>query len=120
MEKTIRIDGKDYKMKSSAYTQFAYKNETGRGLLSDIMDLQKLNLDKVNENVDIIDKLNATVLQMAYCMIKEADKSQVSNFEEFLRSIENLYDNTEWITETIELATSPLSRGLLKESKTNE
>ena len=64
MEKTIRIDGKDYKMKSSAYTQFAYKNETGRGLLSDIMDLQKLNLDNVNENVDIIDKLNATVQRL--------------------------------------------------------
>lgn len=114
MEKTIKICGKDYKVKSSAYTQFAYRNETNRGLLSDIVELKNIKTD--SPNVEIIDKLNQTVLQMAYVMIKEADKTQVGSFEDFLKGINELYDNTDWVGEVIEVATSPLSRGNIKES----
>ena len=34
------------------------------------------------------------------------------NYEEFLKGIENLYDDQSWIEEVITLATSPLSRQL--------
>lgn len=118
MEKTIRICERDYKMKSSAYTQFAYRNETGRGLLSDLMELGKLNTD--DGDIEAIDKLNSMVLQMAYVMVKEADKSQVDNFESFLKGIDDLYTTTDWVSEVVELATSPLSRGLFKKSEENK
>ena len=111
MEKTIKISDKEFKMKSSAYTQFAYKNETGRGLMNDLQELTKLDMDNLDNNLEVIDTLNNMVLRMAYVMIKEADKNQVGGFEDFLKGLDNLYTNTEWINETIELAISPLSRG---------
>lgn len=112
MEKTIKLCNKEYKLKSSAYTQFAYRNETGRGLMSDLQELTKLNIDDIdNNNLEVIDTLNNMVLRMAYVMIKEADKTQVGSFEDFLRSLDHLYEDTEWINETIETAISPLSRG---------
>ncbi len=49
MKKIITIDGKEYEMKSSAYTQFAYKNLTGRSLLSDISDISKLTEEDYSE-----------------------------------------------------------------------
>ena len=111
MEKTIKISGKEFKMKSSAYTQFAYRDETGRGLMNDLQELTKLDMDNLDNNLEVIDTLNNMVLRMAYVMIKEADKNQVGGFEDFLKGLDNLYTNTEWINETIELAISPLSRG---------
>jgi len=108
MEKIIRISNKDYKMKASALTQFSYKNETGRSFLS---DLQKLtNID--SDNVETLDNVTELILKMAYIMIKEADKNQVVNYEEFLGNIENLYDETAWIEEVLQLACTPLSRQL--------
>lgn len=110
MEKTIKLCNKEYKLKSSAYTQFAYQNETGRGLMSDLQELTKLNINEL-DNLEVIDKLNTMVLKMAYVMIKEADKTQVGSFEDFLKSLDHLYQDTEWINDTIETAISPLSRG---------
>lgn len=119
MEKTIRIDGKDYKTKSSAYTQFAYKDATGRSLLKDITDLQKIDLTNLKEHLEVLDTLNASVLQIAYVMIKEADDKQVGSFEEFIKSINDLYVDTQWIKDTISVAVSPISNGLPKENKSN-
>ena len=114
MEKIIRISTKDYKMKASALTQFAYKNETGRSFLNDLQELTKLQ-----ENVkDIanIDNVVELVLKVAYTMIKQADKNQVVNYEDFLDGIDSLFDDTAWISEVLELACSPLS-GQLQISK---
>ena len=36
MQKKIKIGNKEYLMSASAFTQFAYKNETGRSFLKDI------------------------------------------------------------------------------------
>ena len=36
MQKNITIDNKEYSIKSSAFTMFSYKNETGRDLLEDL------------------------------------------------------------------------------------
>ena len=49
---------------------------------------------------------------MAYVMIEEADSTQIASFDEFLKSIENIYGDITWINEVIELATSPFSRGI--------
>ena len=108
MERIIRISNKDYKMKASALTQFSYKNETGRSFLNDLQKLTSIN----GEEIDALDDVTELVLKMAYIMAKEADKNQVTNYEDFLGKIENLYDETDWISEVLELACTPLSRQL--------
>lgn len=111
MEKIIRIDTKDYKMKSSAYTQFAYKDETGRSFLNDIQELTKfVNAKEIS--IAELDSVSELLLKVAYVMIKEADSTQVTDFESFLRGIESLYDNIDWITEVITLGCTPISRQL--------
>ena len=112
MKKIVNIGGKEYTMKSSAYTQFKYKDDTGRRMLSDLQEITKLQGKKQEEMIEGMDDLTEIVLRMAYVMIEEADSSQVKGYDEFLKSIENLYENTDWISEVIELATSPISRGI--------
>lgn len=112
MKKIIKIGDKEYTLKSSAYTQFKYRNDTGRKMLQDLQDLTKLQDAKEDEMLGEIEDITEVVLKMAYVMIEEADPSQVSSYDEFLKSIESLYDNIDWINEVVELATSPLSRGI--------
>ena len=45
-------------------------------------------------------------------MIEEADPSQVTTFEDFLKGIDGLFDDTDWINEVISLAVAPISRGI--------
>ena len=112
MNKIVTIGEKQYNMKASAYTQFKYKNDTGRRMLQDLQELAKLQDASEEDMIGGIDDLTEIVLKMAYVMIEEADSSQVKGYDEFLKSIENLYENTDWISEVIELATSPISRGI--------
>lgn len=114
MEKIIKISNKDYKMKASALTQFSYRNETGRSFLTDLQKLTELKDigNDFNKNIDALDNVSDLLLKMAFIMTREADKSQVTNYEEFLGGIESLYDDTAWIQEVLELACSPLSRQL--------
>lgn len=108
MEKIITISNKDYKMKASALTQFTYRDETGRSFLSDLQKL--IGIDE--NNYEAIDDVSQIVLKMAYIMIREADKTQATNYEEFLSNIDDLFGNPEWLQQVIELACSPLSRQL--------
>lgn len=112
MKKVITICGKEYTMKSSAYTQFKYKDETGRKMLKDLQDIAKLKDLKDEEMIDELDDLTETILKMAYVMIEEADANQVKGYDDFLKGIDNLYENIEWINEVVELATNPISRGI--------
>lgn len=111
MKKTIKIGDKDYFMKASAYTQFAYKNETGRSFLKDIQKLTEITKGEITE-YDVIDELTELILKMSFVMIEEADPKQVQNYDEFLKNIDNLYDEKDWIYDVLELACSPLSRQL--------
>lgn len=112
MKKIIKIGGKDYTLKASAYTQFKYRNDTGRKMLQDLQELAKLQSADEDTMIGGIEDLTEIVLKMAYVMIEEADSTQVKSYDEFLKGIENLYDDINWINEVIELATSPLSRGI--------
>lgn len=115
MDRIIRISNKDYKMKASALTQFSYRNETGRSFLKDLTKLTNVDVDDVEQ----LDEITDLVLKIAYIMTKEADKTQVTNFNDFLSNIESLYDNTDWISEVLELACSPLS-GQLQTNKNKQ
>lgn len=112
MKKTIKIGDKSYFMKSSAYTQFKYRNDTGRRLLDDIQKVSKINNLPEEEQVTQVDDILDLILRIAYIMIDEADEKQVGNFEEFLKGIDGLFDDPKWIQEVIELAAAPISRGI--------
>ncbi len=112
MKRIIKIGNKEYEMKSSAYTQFKYKNDTGRKLLEDLQNLTQLQDKEESEMITSIDDLTDIVLRISYVMIEEADPSQVTTFEDFLKGIDGLFDNTEWINEVISLAVAPISRGI--------
>lgn len=112
MKRIIKIGNKEYEMKSSAYTQFKYKNDTGRKLLEDLQNLTELQNKEETEMIASIDDLTDIVLRISYVMIEEADSSQVKSFEDFLKGIDGLFDDTEWINEVISLAVAPISRGI--------
>lgn len=112
MQKIIKIGEKEYSMKASAFTQFAYKNETGRSFLSDLKKLSELKGE--DSDVDKLDNVMDLILQVSYVMIRESNESQVTNFESFLKGIDDLYSDPSWIEEVITLAISPISRQLQK------
>lgn len=114
MKKIITIDGKEYSMKSSAFTQFAYKDMTGRSFLKDMQKVINAVLDenKLMEDLSLLDEMTTLILDAAYVMICEADSSQVGTKEDFYKSIDAVYDDFTWITETIMLACTPISRQL--------
>lgn len=103
--KKIKISGKEYEMTSSAYTQFAYKNETGRSFLNDINKLAESDLSDLEVVLDLCELL----LDIAYVMTKEANPDQVTNKEDFYKGVEKLFDDLTWINEVVELAISPIS-----------
>ena len=112
MKKIVKIGNTEYSMKSSAYTQFKYKNDTGRKMLEDLQSLTKLQNATEEEALVSVDDIVEIVLRMAFIMIEEADAKQVTTYDEFLKSIDGLFDDTDWINQVIELATSPISRGV--------
>lgn len=112
MKKQVKIGEKEYFMKSSAYTQFKYKNDTGRKLLADIQTITKLQGIDNEEMLGEMDDLIEILLRLSYTMIEEADPKQVSSYENFLKETDGIFDNQDWIMDVIELATSPISRGI--------
>lgn len=116
MKKIITIDGKEYEMKSSAYTQFAYKNLTGRSLLKDIQNISNI-ANKIQEDMSVIDEITEPLLDISFVMIQEANQDQVKTKEEFYKSIDSMYDDNTWIQEVITLAINPISRQLPNEIK---
>ena len=116
MKKIIKIDGKEYEMKSSAFTQFAYKNLTGRSLLKDLQNFSNL-ADKMENDMSLIDEITEPLLDISYVMIQEANAEQVKTKEEFYKNVESIYDNYDWINEVIALAINPYSRQLQNEVK---
>lgn len=112
MKKIITLSGKEYSLKSSAFTQFKYKNETGRKLLEDIQQLATLQGDNQEEALSSVDDLLEILLRLTYIMIEEADASQVTTYENFLKDIDGIFDDPKWLEEVVELATSPICRGI--------
>lgn len=117
MEKVIKIGTKEFKMKSSAYTQFKYKNETGKSLIKDLSTLGKqyesidISKEDAIEQFDSLDEFITTALRIAYIMSMEA-KSYTGTFEDYLKEIDNYLEDVNWIGEVVELAISPLSRNI--------
>lgn len=118
MEKTIKIGNKEFNMSSSAYTIVKYKNDTGRSLMQDLAefetkykDLFNAKEDNINMNIlGQVDEIMEMILRIAFIMTNEKDKSQAQTFEDFLKQIDNYYEELDWLNEVVELATSPFQR----------
>lgn len=116
MIKTIKLGGKEYQMKASAYTQFAYKDETGRSFLDDLSKLTEfkgVDTENTAEMLKALEPVLNIVLDVSYIMINEATPNTFNNRDDFYKSIDTILDddNMESITEIIELAISPIYRG---------
>lgn len=116
MRKVVKIGDKEYSMKSSAYTQFKYKNDTGRRLLEDINKISKMSTSDTDGAIQLTDDLLELVLTMAYIMIDEADDKQVTTYEEFLKSVDVVFD-VDLMNEVLECAIAPFQGGIQTNSQ---
>lgn len=116
MIKTITLGNKNYDMKSSAYTMFAYKDETGRDLLNDIKSInevyEKINgLPEEKREMAWLGEFSEIVelgLKMAYIMTKE-NNPLIGDFKTFAKNIDSINENgMNWMQEVLQLAINPL------------
>lgn len=118
MEKMVKIGNKEYKLKSSAFTMFKYKNDTGKDLLKEIGNLNekyKSILDTPEEKRDEIYfnefyDIMYNTLRLAHIMIQEADSSFME-YEEWLKNIDNLMEEPTWVVEVLQIAMSTFRGG---------
>lgn len=122
--KKITICDKEYSIECNAFTRFQYKKVFGTGIFSDIKVLNQFS-DRQNEIRKKLEKENATeeeiqkainemmldnlddfidvIEKMAYILIYTANP-QIESFENWLKGIEKINLNDNWITEVTELA----------------
>jgi hypothetical protein len=114
MLKTVNIGNKDYVLKSSAYTIFAYKNETGRDLLVDLNSINEkyIKISKLTEEeqnsawMNEVTGIIENTLKIAHIMIRENDKT-FKEYNEWLKDIDELLENPNWIMEVLEVGIAP-------------
>lgn len=77
MEKTLVIDGKEVRLKSTAATPLRYKAQFGRDFFADIIKLhrlEKLQLDNGELNYEALEYLDFEIFyNMIWAMAKTAD-----------------------------------------------
>lgn len=115
MVKTITIGNKEYNLKSSAFTMFSYKNQTGRDFLQDINSLnEKVNeinkLPKEKQNSAWLNEFSSIMeiaLKLAHIMIMEQDRT-FKSYDEWLKELDNLMgDGNTWLQEVLEVGIAP-------------
>lgn len=76
MEKTLEIDGKQVKFKSSGASPLRYKAQFGQDFFSDLMKMEKLIDKKTGQlNHDVLDLIDFDVLyNIIWVLAKNADK----------------------------------------------
>ena len=85
----------------------------------DIKQLAKFENSQITiENIEALDEITNLIFPVAYVMTKEADATQITDYEGFLKSIDDIYsDGVDWISSVILFACSPIS-GQLQNIKT--
>ena len=90
MEKTITIDNKEVRFKSTASTPLRYKAQFGKDFFADILKMSSVLDKKKRINEDKIDKLDFEVFyNIIWVLAKTADKtipepiSWLDEFDEF-------------------------------------
>ena len=122
--KKITICDKEYEIDCNAFTRFQYKKVFGRGIFSDIRILNDFSekQDKLRKELnekrmqkeEIEKQINSCMMEnlddfidviqrIAYILIYTANNKIVS-FEEWLKGINKIELNANWISEVTELA----------------
>ena len=79
MEKTVKIDGKNVRLKSSAAIPRMYRNIFGKDIFKDMMALKKA-MDRKKKQGDDLPVENLEMFEnIAYIMAKHADPNHVPN-----------------------------------------
>jgi len=115
MVKTITIGSKEYNLKSSAFTMFSYKNQTGRDFLQDINSLndkvKEINkLPKEEQNSAWLNEFSSIMeiaLKLTHIMITEQDRT-FKSYDEWLKELDNLMgEGNSWLQEVLEVGIAP-------------
>ena len=112
MKKEITIGNVSIPVQASAFTPFAYRNQTGRELLEDLMEMQtsieQIQADE-NSAPRLVSSLLSKILELAYVMNAEADSS-VKDFKTWLKQFEGILETNEWLAEVVSVAASTFRR----------
>ena len=82
METTIKIDGKDLRLKSTAAVPMLYRRQFNRDLLQDAQAVAQVMADKEASGKDLPLEALTMFENMAYIMAKHADPSMEANTPE--------------------------------------
>ncbi|MBR2096601.1 MAG: hypothetical protein IJ907_01975 [Prevotella sp.] len=102
MERIIKIDGRDVRLKATASTLVRYRNQYGRDLIKDYSELQKAMAQSVlsGEAIDY-------AVMLTHTMARQADPSIPADPWEWVDEFE-VFDIREIIPETMMLWTDSL------------
>lgn len=118
MVKTVKIGDKEFNLKSSAFTPFKYENEYGSDLLKDInsinvkqKEISKLATEEERSDawINEIGGIMKMALRIAYTLIQEYDE-KVAPYETWLKSLDHVFGEYEWMQEVMECAMSTFQR----------
>lgn len=119
MEKTININGKDYKFKSSASIPRLYRLKFKRDIFVDLSKLTNDFSNKTSKNNPNLEIESLEIFEnVAYLMNKHGDSSQPDNINEWLEQFET-FDIYKTLPEILELWVSN-NKQLSKEKKNQE
>ena len=90
MEKTVLIEGKEIKLKSSAALPRIYRVKFGRDLFSDFYKIQR-DVKKEDDQSVLPASMMEIFENIAYLMAKHADPSQPDTIEEWLEQFGNAF-----------------------------
>lgn len=113
MEKTVIVGGKEVRMRASALIPRLYRIKFGRDMISDMRKLQRsyqkaMNLPEDATEEEKIDAqfsaLDLTIFEdVAYMMVKHADKTVPDTAEEWLDSLDGVFSIYEVLPAVLEL-----------------
>lgn len=130
MIKKIKIEEAEYEINSNAYTRLLYKKTFNKGIMEDVkviaeyaleiqnekdkLEKKGLSQDEINTAIGVIalekiDTFVEIILQITYVFIKCNDEKFMS-YEDWLKTIEKVNPNDEWVSEVTELAVSSFYR----------
>lgn len=122
--KTIKIEGKDYNLESSAFSYIKYQSIFKSSMTKDLQFMQvylakqhlyaeKLKESKLSDEeiadeiskmlIDETDQFIRIITQFAWIMMYTAD-DKIEDYDTFLKSLKNFKISDKWISEVTELA----------------
>lgn len=115
MVKNVKIGKQSYDMKSSVLTLETYKRLYDKDLMKVVSDLHEDYSSALGTNdwMSKIQTIMLDVLKIAHVMIQEQNPSFMS-YEDWIKDLDGLLDEPQWITEVLGVAMSTFRTGLFK------